>query len=194
MKIVKLFYDLETTGTDPRKHSIHQIAGIIEVNDEIVEEFDIKTRPHPKAIIEPEALSVCGITKEQILAYPPMAQAYRSFTRKMNEYINKYDKKEGIFLVGFNNIYFDDTFLRAWFEQNGDMYFGAYFWKASLDVSSLAAEYLLLRRSSMPSFKLKRVALELGIDVDPAKLHDGVYDCKIMRKVYRIVTRREIEL
>lgn len=29
MVIIKVFYDLETTGVEVKKHSIHQIAGLI---------------------------------------------------------------------------------------------------------------------------------------------------------------------
>ena len=49
MDTIKVFYDLETTGVDVKKHSIHQIAGLIEINDEVVEKFNIFSRPHPKA-------------------------------------------------------------------------------------------------------------------------------------------------
>ena len=63
MSIIKIFYDVETTGENPNKHSIHQVAGLIEVDDQVVEEFNIHSRPHPKAAIEPEALKVCNVRK-----------------------------------------------------------------------------------------------------------------------------------
>lgn len=28
-----LFFDLETTGTNPARHGIHQISGIVEIDD-----------------------------------------------------------------------------------------------------------------------------------------------------------------
>lgn len=192
--MVKLFYDLETTGTEFHLHSIHQIAGIIEVDDQVVETFDIKTRPHPKARIEQAALTVGRVTLEEIMNYQPMEVAYRKFKAMLDKYINKFEKGDRIFLIGYNNMYFDDTFLRLWFEQNNDPYFNGYFWKASIDVSALAAEYLLARRRSMPSFKLSRVCKEVGIVVDDTKTHNGVYDCELLRELYRIVTKREIEL
>jgi len=192
--MIKLFYDLETTGVDVRKHGIHQLAGIIEIDDQVVASFDIRARPNPKAIIDDESLQISGATKEQIMSYQEMGLAYKEFINIFNRYVDKYSKTDKIFLVGYNNIYFDDTFLRAGFEQNGDQFFSAYFWKASLDVSALAAEYLLNRRADMPSFKLKRVCSELGIEVDETKLHNSVYDCQLLRQVYRIVTKREIEL
>ena len=35
-----LFFDLETTGTDYRKHAIHQISGEIVIDGEIKERFN----------------------------------------------------------------------------------------------------------------------------------------------------------
>lgn len=69
MKIV--FFDLETTGTLVNKHGIHQISGEIVVDGEVKETFDFHVQPNPKAEITQEALDVAGVTKEQILAYPP---------------------------------------------------------------------------------------------------------------------------
>lgn len=193
MKIVKIFLDLETTGVNPKRHSIHQIAGLVEVDGEVVEEFNILTRPHPKAEITPEALTTCNVTEEQILNYEPMEVGYRSLLAVLGRYIDKYDRTDKAYLVGFNNRAFDDIFLRRWFTQNGDSFFGSWFWTDTLDVLVLASQYLIGRRSAMQSFKLKRVALELGLEVDKDKLHDAFYDIKLTRDIYQIVTGLEIE-
>jgi len=192
--IIKIFYDLETTGTDERKNSIHQIAGVVEFNGEIVEEFDIKTRPHPKAIIEPKALLVGNVLEDEILVYQDMKDAHIEFVSILERYCDRYDRKDKMYLVGFNNRKFDDVFLRRWFEQNGDTYFGSWFWGDSLDVMVLACEYLIERRVSMPNFKLKTVAEELGLYVEDVMLHNGVYDVKLTREIYRIVTGKEVEI
>lgn len=192
--MVKIFYDLETTGVNAHRHSIHQIAGMIEVAGKVVETFNLKTRPHPKAEITPEALSICKVTKEKILAYPEMGKVYHAFCRILGKYIDKFNPKQKAWLVGFNNRYFDDVFLRAWFLQNGDQYFNSWFWGDTLDSLVLASQYLLDRRVNMPSFKQKRVAKELGIEVDESKVHDALYDAQLTRRIYRIVTEIEIEI
>ena len=61
-----LFFDLETTGTNPGKHGIHQISGQIVIDGIVKESFDFHVHPNPKAIIEDEALAVAGVTREQI--------------------------------------------------------------------------------------------------------------------------------
>lgn len=42
------FFDLETTGTNPARHGIHQISGEIVVDGETKESFDYHVRPNPK--------------------------------------------------------------------------------------------------------------------------------------------------
>ena len=194
MNIVKFFYDLETTGTDERKHGIHQIAGIIEVNGEITEHFNFKVAPNPKAKIEPDALKVGNVTEEQIKAYPDMKRVYNQILLLLSKYCDRYNQKDKIWLVGYNNRKFDDVFFRAWFEQNGDSFFGSWFWTDSLDVLVLASQYLIDRRRNMPTFKLKSVAKELGLEVDESKLHDAKYDIELTRQIYRIVTGIDFEI
>ena len=194
MSIVKIFYDVETTGANPNKNSLHQVAGLIEIDEQVVDSFNIYSRPHPKAILEPEALRVCKVTSEQLQNYPAMEDAKTEFCRTIAKYVNKYDRKQKAYLVGYNNCGFDDKFLRMWFTLCGDNYFGSWFWSDSRDTMVLASEYLESRRSSMPNFQLHTVAETLGLQVDEAQLHDASYDVSLTRQIYRIVTGREIEL
>lgn len=187
MKTIKFFYDLETTGLDYRKHGIHQIAGYIEVDNEIVEEINLHVRPHPKAIIDPSALAICKVTEEQILGYPDMKDIYNQLINILSKYVDRYNKMEKMFLIGYNNRSFYDDFFRSWFEQNDDAFFFSCFWPNTLDVMVLATEYLLKIRPFMPSFKLSRVAHTLGIGVIENKLHDSYYDVYLTREIYRII-------
>lgn len=184
-----LFFDLETTGTYPGKHGIHQISGMIVIDGEIKEKFDFKVRPNPKAEILDEALSVAGVTREQIMAYPPMEEVYRKFVDEiLAKYVDRYNKKDKFFLVGYNNASFDNQFLRGWFLQNGDQYFGSWFWANCIDVMVLATPYLAARRAEMENFKQGTVAKFLGIQVDDTKLHDALYDIEICKAIYDIVS------
>lgn len=194
MNTIKFFYDLDTTGIDFRKHSIHRIAGVVEVNNEIVEEFNILSRPHPKAQLDDESLKLCKKTREEILAYQDMKEAYKEFKILLSRYIDPFSKNQRAWLVGFNNRKFDDLFLQAWFKQNGNELMGAWFWSNTLDTLVLASQYLIERRPSMPSFKLSRVAKELGVEVDMDRLYDASYRIHLTRGIYRIVTGIEVEL
>lgn len=194
MPVKKLFYGVETTGTDERKHSIHQLSGLIEIDGLVVERFNYKVRPNPRAKIEAEALEVCGVTEEQILGYPEMSTIFKKFKAMLRKHCDPYNTKDKMYLIGFSNTSFDDKMLRAWFVQNGDEYFGSWFWSDPQDVSVLASVYLEKRRAGMENFKLMTVARTLGIKVDDEKLHDADYDMELTRLTYMIVVGLEIEM
>lgn len=182
----KIFYfDLETTGTKYWRNGIHQISGLIEINGEVKEEFDFHVQPNPSAEIDPEALKVGGVTLEQIMAYPPMGEIHEKLKYMLNKYVNKYDKKDKFFLCGYNNAPFDNPFLRAFFVQNGDNFFGSYFWSGGIDVMVLALDFLKYRRADMNNFKLMTVAEEMGIKIEEEKLHNATYDIYLTREIYR---------
>jgi len=189
-----MFYDVETTGVDERQNGIHQIAGCIEIDGLVVESFNYNVAPNPKAKIVPEALAVGGVTEEQLKAYEPMEAVFRRFKAMLRKYCDPYDTKAKMYLVGYNNSSFDDKFLRAWFAQSGDTFFGSWFHAGALDVMVLASQYLIERRAKMKDFKLMTVAVEVGLVVDETRLHDANYDIELTRGVYRIVTGLDYEL
>ena len=193
MRDIKRFYfDVETTGVNAFKNAIHQIAFIIEINGEIVAKEDWRIKPFPKAIIEDEALAVSGVNREQINGYRDHEQGLKDLKTLMANHVDKFNKTDKMHLVGFNNRYFDDRFLRNWFEICGDDYFGSWFWADSLDVMVLASQKLLSRRWSMKNFKLMTVAQEFGIGVDEDLAHDGLYDVGVTREIYIKITGSDL--
>jgi DNA polymerase-3 subunit epsilon len=182
-----LFFDLETTGTNPGKNGIHQISGEIVIDGESKQQFDFYVQPNPKALIEEQALAVAGVTREQIMAYPPMDVVYRDFVAMLGKYVDKYNKTDKFFLVGYNNAAFDNQFLRGFFLQNGDQYFGSWFWANTIDVMVLASAKLAERRHEMENFKLATVAKFLGVNVDDAALHNALYDIYLTKAIYNLV-------
>lgn len=186
------FYDLETTGTNPGRNGIHQISGEIVIDGKSLETFDFKVQPNPKAQIEDAALAVGGVTLEQIMAYPPMGQIYTQLVTMLAKYVNKYDKTDKFHLVGYNNRGFDDNFFRGFFLQNGDNYFGSWFWADSIDVLVLASTFLADRRAELPNFKLATVADFLGIDTTAGKLHDASFDIYVTKAVFDFIMSKFI--
>lgn len=182
--IKRIFIDLETTGPYYWKHGIHQIAGIVDIDGKIVEEFDIRVRPNERAIIDDDALEISGITKADILKYPSQLDGFLALSKILNKYVNKFDKTDKFFICGFNNSKFDNDFLRAFFVQCEDKFFGSWFWPNPIDVYILASEHFIDRRLEFSDFKLKTVAKYIGLDVDDTKLHDGIYDIKLTRDIY----------
>ena len=102
--------------------------------------------------------------------------------------MDKFNKKDKFFLVGYNNAAFDNQFLRGFFLQNADKYFGSWFWANTLDVMVLATDYLMDIRPDMENFKLSTVAETLGVQVDGDSLHNALYDIELTKAVFDIVT------
>lgn len=191
MKII--YYDLETTGLDPKRHGIHQLSGIIVINGVVKCDFALKMQPFAVAEIEPEALKCSNTTPEMLQSYPSMGLVYYQFVDMLGKYANKFDKQDKFFLIGYNNRQFDDQFLRNWFFHNNDKYFGSWFWSNTIDVMVLASQYLMHQRQLMPDFKLKTVAAACGITVDESKLHQAGYDIELTKQIYDCITSKSTE-
>lgn len=184
-----LFFDLETTGVKYWRNGIHQISGEVVIDGESKEFFNFRVQPNPQCEIEDEALHVCNVTREQIMAYPPMQQVYDQFVKLLAKYVDKYDRKDKFFLVGYNNASFDNQFLKAFFVQNGDQFFYSWFWVNAIDVMVMASHHLMAERPEMMDFKLETVARRFGIELDPDKLHDAAYDIHLTKEIYNRICR-----
>ena len=189
-KMMKLlFFDLETTGIKYWRNGIHQISGAVVIDGETKETFNFHVCPHPKCEVDQQALDVCHVTREQIFAYPPMQTVYQQLVQLLGKYVDKYNKQDRFFLVGYNNASFDNAFLKAFFVQNGDNYFYSWFWVNSIDVMVLATQHLLAKRKQMVDFKHETVARTLGIQLDPNLLHDASYDIQLTKAIYDKLTQ-----
>lgn len=187
--MAKLFYyDTETTGLKHWKNGIHQISGAIEIDGEIKEHFNFKVKPYHAALIEDEALAIAGITRADLINYTEMDVCYGEIVTMLSKYVDKFDKTDKFFLVGYNNASFDNSFFRAFFVQSNDNYFGSLFWSDTQDAMVLASRYLISVRHTMPNFKQSTVAQTLKIEVDESKLHDAEYDVNLLIQIYKIVT------
>lgn len=191
----KLFYyDLETTGVDYKNNAIHQLSAYIEIDGIVLETLNLHIKPFDGAKIDTTALKVGNVKTSDLERYVAQEEQFKYFKKVLLEYVDKFNKRDKFHLVGYNNRYFDDRFLRAWFERNGDQYFGSWFWADSLDVMVLASQYLISQRPTMVNFKLSTVAKTLHIDVDESKLHDGLYDVELTRQIYNVITGQNLLL
>jgi len=176
MKNKIFMFDVETTGLDPKVNAIHQLSGAIIVDGKIEHRFNYHIKPFQGAVVEQVALDVSGVTAQQIQSYDDPRVVYQDLIAVISRFVDRYDKKDKMFLAGYNNASFDNQFLRSMFERNGDKYFGSYFWSSPLDVFILASFKLMKMRHIMPDFKLKTVAEAFGITIEENKLHSADYD------------------
>ena len=189
MKTKLFWYDLETTGLRYWKHGIHQIAGLIEIDGEVVEKFNFDIAPHPQHILEPEAFTMKAIKPEEVRNYPALEVVFKEkLMPLLNRYISPYDSKDKFFTAGYNISAFDNPFFRKLFDLSGTQKsFGNYFWNEPVDVFCLASEKLLHERANMKAFNQAAVAEHLGLPVRKEELHDASYDVELSRQIYQML-------
>jgi DNA polymerase-3 subunit epsilon len=188
------FFDLETTGVKYWRNSIHHISGDIVINDELKQSFNYRVQPYHKADIEDAALEVSGTKREDLKEFARFEDVYSDIVAMLGQYVNKFDKKDKFHLVGYNIKGFDTEFVRAFFLQNNDQFFGSWFWSVPIDVIVLAQTMLMPVRHTMKDFKLHSVASKLGITVNDKRLHDAAYDNHLTREIYKKVVTPYVPL
>lgn len=189
MKII--FFDVETTGLDPKVHGIHQLAGEIVIADEVVDRFDYRIDPFDGCIIDKQALAVSNTTNLDLMRYSKEFKIHYMIDSLIQKYLDFNDKKDKFYLAGWRAPEFDVKFLKAFFDRNYFLKdtFDSYFWSNSIDVKVLATQYLIEQRPEMPHFHLVDVAKYLGVSVNESKLHSAAYDAYLCRKVYEILPK-----
>lgn len=197
MKI--MFYDIETTGLYSSNCGIHQISGAIsEIKNgdnrvSILDHFNFKVKPFKGKRVYPSALEVGGLTYDTIAAYPEPNEVYGQFMKIIKKHVDKFNPDDKIMLAGYNNLHFDNDFLRQWFHDCGDRYFGSYFWSNAIDVMAEAGKVLMNIRPFMPNFKLGTVAKTFGIKFDEGDLHDAMIDIRLTIQIFnKILENPEI--
>lgn len=181
-----LFIDTETTGLFPDVNGVHQAAGILLVNGQVVDEFNLKFDTLPTEIVEDEALAVSGLTLADIRARKVSSwDAYKDFDKRITKHVNKFDKGDKAIIAGYN-CNFDAQFLCEWYRKHGNKYFfGLFHGGAYLDGLNLAllAELKAGKRLFFPDRKLGTVAKSLGIELEGA--HDALADIRATRQVIK---------
>jgi len=189
------YIDVETGGLDPKKNALLQLSGTIMVGGRKVDEFNYFIQPHPGDILEDEALSIGGFDRTEIGdpdgRFKPPKTIHRAFTRKLSGYVDKFDKYDKFFFIGYNCHSFDSPFVREWFFKCGDKFYGSYFFHPPLDVMLIATWDLRYERHTMKNFKLQTVAEHLGIPLQEKRLHDALYDVEITKNILDELVRRK---
>lgn len=187
---MKLCYiDVETGGLDPKRAALLQLSGILEAKDGQTEDFNFYICPFRDDIVDPKALEVNKLNPMVDERFIPAQEAYLGFLSVLDKYIDKYNKKDKLFFVGYNSHSFDMPFVRSFFEKNYNKYFGSYFWYPSIDVMLLAAAKLAPKREEFKDFKLKTVAQYFGLQVEEKELHSALYDVHLTRELYKLLMK-----
>lgn len=191
------FYDLETSGLNPRESRIMQFAGIrtdTEFN-QIGEPYDVLVALNDDTLPSPEALMVTGITPQQTVAD---GYTEAQFAKLLCEEVFVDDT----IAIGFNNIRFDDEFIRALFWRN---FYDPYEWCwkngcGRWDLLDVVRMTRALRPEGIvwpeidgkATNRLELLTKENGID--HFKAHDALNDVEALIAVTKLIRDKQPQL
>ncbi|HEY5695420.1 MAG TPA: exodeoxyribonuclease I [Candidatus Saccharimonadales bacterium] len=191
------FYDLETSGLDPRNDRIMQFAGIRTTIDlePIGEPYNVLVKLSDDTLPSPEALMVTGITPQQTQGDGYTEAEFAELL--MNEIFTP-----NTITVGFNNIRFDDEFIRYFLWRN---FYDPYEWcwkdgRSRWDLLDVVRMTRALRpegivwpvQDGKPTNRLELITKENGID--HFKAHDALSDVEALIAVTKLIKEKQPQL
>lgn len=175
---MKIFwFDVETGGLDETKNPILQLAYVVEIDGERRASGEFRSRGFTGCVIQTKALEVNGLTIEEIPTFGTEEAMYKSLMDLLAAYVNRYDKNDKFVLGGYN-VKFDEKFLRALWERQGDRFFGAWFGFNAIDPSNVIR--FLQYAGKMPNLsRMRLVDVAKALGVERPNAHDAMVDIEM---------------
>lgn len=152
--------DVETSGIDPRTHSILSIGAVDMANPD--NRFYGECNVWPGAAIEQEALDVNGFTREQIAAQP-LSEC--ELTKNFIEWVKGIEGQEAKPIMCGQNVGFDRDFVRYASERCGNK---SPFNYRVVDIHSVAWFYISMNGVKPPmNLSLNRIMEMTGAGREP---------------------------
>lgn len=183
----KIFwFDTETSGLDKVEHGIIQIAALIEVNGEVVGEFESKVRLFPTKKVEAKALETNGFTVDQIRReFPETHGVYNNLRTFLAKHGTAGDKANRFIMAGYNS-QFDCDMLAQWHQDitRKPFAYWDYFQFSPIDPLPF---FRILRYAGIlttEDTRLESICKFYGIEIDA---HDALSDIRATRTVTKLV-------
>lgn len=178
-----LWIDCETGGTEAKLHDITEIAGIVEIDGHVVEEFQLLLQPSMERRVTREALLLQNRTVDQVMSHPfTQREGKEKLVEVMGRYVDKYNRSDKFTWAGQNPL-FDISFVQHLFKTQGDPYFGSWIDYHPLDL--MAVIVALKSRgyfTGLPNFRLSSICRELNVELNNA--HNAFDDIRATRAAY----------
>jgi len=190
-----LWLDTETTGLDPQKHGLIQIAMVMDIDGKVEDEISLDIQPFQKDIMSiqndnnvfwadniiwKDENTPTGITFADIAKFMLPDEAYAEIIIFLNKHIDKFDKADKAYLGGYN-VKFDASFISEFFKKIGDKYLGSFLnWKC-LDPLYRLWEMDYKGNISLDNYKLETVCNHYGIEISA---HNALSDIKATRELW----------
>lgn len=196
------FFDVETGGLDADMHALLELYMTVEVDGHTIGNFYAAMRPDTGKLVEEEAVLANKLWDKSI-SFTEFRRsldenrensfsAYQRFQVFLKQLVNKWDKQDKLFLLGYNSAAFDDKFLREfvrYHEPTNKFAYGSFFHWPTGDVAILAQFALGDEWAKLTSRKLADVARRFGVGVQEEQLHGAKYDTMVTRDLYYAVVK-----
>ena len=195
-----IFWDLETTGRNDKFNQITQVGAVLtDQNFEVKDKFEIHCKLREGKWFEPGALITTGMDPINLFQnnypnyYEASAQIYETF--------QQWASPSAIF-IGFNNVNFDEPFLRQAFYQNlmPEIYMTVTNNNTRMDVfeilrlvSVYSPEHIKFNTDEQgyPILKLEEIFKLNNITISyEAGPHDAVFDSLVTLELNKILSIR----
>jgi DNA polymerase-3 subunit epsilon len=179
-----LILDVETTGLSHFKDSIVEIAAYYYENNKKKKIFNMSCKPKKGSSVEPGSIAA-GIVPYTNMSYEEL---YWKFIEFLDSIVNKFDKEDKLILTAYNSA-FDEKFIRQFFKDNNNKFYGSYFKTKSLDVLHLAHMHMIVNNIKYDKLNLKSTCENLKVKVDEDKTHRALYDVNLTQQVLAKVSK-----
>lgn len=192
------FYDLETSGFDPRRQRIMQFAGQrTDLNlQPIGEPLNLYVTLAEDVLPDPGAVLITGITPQKTLQE---GYSEAEFLKILHEQVFT----PGTIITGFNSVRFDDEFMRHTLYRN---FYDAYEWqwkdeRSRWDLLDVIRMTRALRpdgiewpvdRAGQPTNRLELLTQENGLE--HANAHDAMSDVYALIDVAKLIKQKQPKL
>lgn len=169
-------FDFETTGTDSTRHAPIEIAAIVldMATLKEVDRFETLIRPFEGAEFDREAMTVNGISQEELKQAPDPETAFRK--------LKAFAERHGMMYAVAHNIDFDWDFLKA--AEVRHKIWAVPLEKLKIDTQAIAV-WVLGRNGQLKGHGLK--SLLGAFNLDKSGHHRAMFDvemlCEAMRKL-----------
>ncbi len=194
-----LFFDCETTGLDPNRNGLIQLAMIMDIDGDIVDELYLEIRPFiideldlsPKisfALAKDRSLNgqndgllpVTSISVPMLMQFKSPQVALGQINAFLQKHISKFDKNDKAYIGGYN-VLFDIAFLSKFYEKCGVKYLGSYINWRQLDVRQMLYMLDFEGKISLENYKLATACAHFGIELEA---HNPLSDIRATRELF----------
>jgi len=155
-------FDLETTGRNPNKCGIVEIAAVKVRNREIVESYQTLVNPQMK--IDPEAAKVHHISDDDVANAPTIEQVWQEFKTFIGDDI----------LIAHNGYAFDFRIIDRYAKKID-----------SAKINNVRYDSLIFARQMYPNDRNSIDALSEKFKLDPGNRHRALDDVKVLHLIFQ---------